>query len=218
MLKRTSLAILLAVAGCGDNSQSNFAPVLSEQAIDLTMPEDGTVTIDATAYDPEDQSIIYAASPPSHGTLTGHGPVYSYQPTQDFVGIDTLIVTVSDGDNHLMVPVKITITALDDRPVAEPQAISVYRFGSQDLTLTASDVDSDDLIYELVSPPSHGTLSGTPPALTYRPTLGYFGPDSFAFRASDTFLTSDAATVTITVLQSCNPDVASTACLAADPQ
>jgi hypothetical protein len=75
------------------------------------------------------------------------------------------------------------------------------------LTLTASDVDSaQPLTYAIVTGPSHGTLSGTLPSVTYTPYLNYFGADSFTFKANDKRLPwnpdgrdSIPATVSITV-------------------
>ncbi len=50
-----------------------------------------------------------------------------------------------------------------------------------------------------MTPPAHGTLTGTLPNVTYRPAANYNGPDSFKFRASDGSLVSNTATVSITV-------------------
>ena len=51
----------------------------------------------------------------------------------------------------------------------------------------------------MLSGPSHGTLSGTVPTLTYTPEANYSGPDSFTFVASDGSLASAPAVVSITV-------------------
>ena len=53
------------------------------------------------------------------------------------------------------------------------------------VVLTGSDVEQSPLTFSVFSNPSHGSLSGTPPNLTYTPALGYTGPDSFTFRAWD---------------------------------
>lgn len=200
MRKRTWLATLLAVAGCGDNRPSNFPPVLSQQEINITMSEDDTVTIDATAHDPEERKISYSASSPGHGTLAGGGPTYTYTPAANFVGSDELTITVEDDDNTLEVPVHITVVASDDAPVAEAQQVSVDRNSAKAITLVGTDVDSEDLLYEIMSEPQHGTLAGDPPDVVYTPDPGYFGADAFSFRVSDTFVASAAATVSLTVV------------------
>ena len=68
------------------------------------------------------------------------------------------------------------------------------------IALTASDLDNDPLTYSIVSNPSHGTLSGTAPNLTYTPGADYYGIDSFTFRAYDGTAYSNIATVSITLI------------------
>jgi formylglycine-generating enzyme required for sulfatase activity len=50
-----------------------------------------------------------------------------------------------------------------------------------------------------VSSPQHGTLTGTPPNVTYTPDADYLGQDSFTFIANDGEAESNPATVSITV-------------------
>jgi len=68
-----------------------------------------------------------------------------------------------------------------------------------DITLFATDPDNDPLTYSVDTAPAHGTLTGTPPNLTYAPAQGYSGPDSFTFKANDGHDDSNIATVSITV-------------------
>ncbi len=70
------------------------------------------------------------------------------------------------------------------------------------VTLTGSDPDGDTLEFFVVAGPSHGTLSGTAPNLTYTPVSGYSGSDSFTFKAFDGWNDSNIATVSITVVPS----------------
>jgi hypothetical protein len=60
-------------------------------------------------------------------------------------------------------------------------------------------VDGPVTNWVVVSNPSFGVLSGTPPNLTYRGNTNYYGPDSFTFQVNDGSLTSAVATVTITL-------------------
>src|SRR5437588_10259715 len=52
----------------------------------------------------------------------------------------------------------------------------------------------------MVAPATHGTLSGVEPNVTYTSAAGYFGPDSFTFKANDGTVDSAAATVSLTVV------------------
>ena len=57
-------------------------------------------------------------------------------------------------------------------------------------------MDSPTLTYSIVAGPSHGTVTGTAPTVTYTPALNYNGADSFTFKANDGSLDSNTATVT----------------------
>ena len=90
-------------------------------------------------------------------------------------------------------------------PTAVDDAYAVV--GGTTLTVAApgvltNDTDPDGPPLTAVSPvgPAHGTLTLHPTgAFEYTPDAGYTGPDSFTYRASDSFAQSAPATVTITV-------------------
>ena len=63
----------------------------------------------------------------------------------------------------------------------------------------SSDGDSDKLTYSIVNQPSHGTLTGTPPSVTYKPASGYTGSDSFTFKVSDGKADSNTATISLSI-------------------
>ena len=54
-----------------------------------------------------------------------------------------------------------------------------------EITLSAGDPEGDPLTFTIVTPPAHGTLSGTLPNLVYTPDPEFEGEDRFTFRASD---------------------------------
>lgn len=53
--------------------------------------------------------------------------------------------------------------------------------------------------FSVVNGPTGGVLSGTAPNLTYMPSSGFVGTDSFTFKANDGSLDSNIATVGISV-------------------
>lgn len=85
------------------------------------------------------------------------------------------------------------------RPVANSQSVTTQEDTSRAITLTATDAESNPLTYNVTGGPSHGTVSGTGNNVTYTPSPDYYGPDSFTFTASDKYLNSEAATVSINV-------------------
>jgi hypothetical protein len=106
--------------------------------------------------------------------------------TQSYRGISVLLNTCQPGKfNH--------------HPVARSQTLSVNEDADVAIMLSASDADQDALTFTVTSP-DHGTLTGTPPNVVYRPALHYLGPDSFTFKVNDGKADSAPATVSITVV------------------
>jgi len=88
---------------------------------------------------------------------------------------------------------------VNQAPTANAQSVSLSKNTSKVITLTGSDPEGSTLIYTVVTNPTHGTLSGIVPNLTYLPATDYTGADSFTFKVSDGSLDSTASTVSITV-------------------
>ncbi len=97
--------------------------------------------------------------------------------------------------------VSITVTAVNDAPVADDQSVTTAQDTAVGITLTGSDVDLDALTFSVVplSGPTNGTLTGAAPSLTYTPNANFNGSDSFTFTVTDGALQSAPATVSITV-------------------
>ena len=96
--------------------------------------------------------------------------------------------------------VSITVSAVNDAPVANPQSVLVLEDSPLAVTLSGSDLEGSPLTYSVVSAPAHGSLSGSAPNLTYTPAANYNGLDSFTFKVNDGAADSAPATVSITVL------------------
>src|SRR5207245_2366312 len=115
-------------------------------------------------------------------------------------GPDSFTFKANDGElDSNIATVSITVTAVNDAPVASNQAVVTDEDTAKAITLGATDVEGSPLTYAIVTAPAHGTLSGTAPNLTYTPAANYNGSDSFTFKANDGSLDSNVATVTITV-------------------
>jgi hypothetical protein len=95
--------------------------------------------------------------------------------------------------------VSIAVTPVNDAPVANPQSVSTAEDTPLDIVLTGSDADGDPITFTIVTSPTHGTLSGTAPDLSYTPAANYYGADSFTFLADDGQVNSAPAAVSIAV-------------------
>ncbi|HOW70717.1 MAG TPA: Ig-like domain-containing protein [Phycisphaerae bacterium] len=86
-------------------------------------------------------------------------------------------------------------------PIATDQPVTVPFNTATDFTLAAVDPDSPSpsLTYEIVSQPARGSISGTPPNLSYTPEPDFVGVEDFAFRVSDGASFSNTARVSLVV-------------------
>ena len=94
-------------------------------------------------------------------------------------------------------PIRINKTAPAITAGATRSDNTPYRAGAwtdQDVTVSFACADSPHaLTYAVVNQPGHGTLTGTPPAVTYTPAADFNGADSFTFRANDGQFNSNLA-------------------------
>ena len=120
-------------------------------------------------------------------------------------------LTISTSDSLLadtdVIP--ITVTAVNDAPVANSQTIATAVGTSVTIVLSATDVDLLDSLTYALDPAvalslrtQHGTVTAISGgnSLTYTPDAGYIGPDSFTFTAKDATLTSNLGVITINVV------------------
>ena len=134
---------------------------------------------------------------PAHGSVTiAADGSFSYVPTAEFTGTDTFDYTVEDPNGtSSTATVTIQIT-----PVATPDSYST----PADTPLIISDLTANDtpttMTVQSVTTPSHGTavLNGDG-TVTYTPTAGYVGPDSFSYTAITAGGKTATALVSMTV-------------------
>ncbi len=186
----------------------NDPPIADDQSV--TTPEDTPVAITLTGADVDGDPLTYSvATGPSNGTLSGTAPNLTYTPNADYNGPDSFTFVANDGTvDSNVATVSITVTPVNNEPVADDQSVTTDEDTSVAITLTASDADGDPLTYSVSAGPSNGTLSGTAPNLTYTPNADYNGSDSFTFVANDGTVDSNTATVSITVNAVNDPPIA----------
>ncbi len=120
-------------------------------------------------------------------------------PAPNQSGSATITVSVNDGNVTVEDTFVLTVSAVNDAPVADPQSVSIPWDSSVNIVLTGSDVEGSPLTFDIVDDPQHGSLSGSGATQQYTPTAGYSGTDSFTFTAYDGALYSVLATVSINV-------------------
>ena len=167
-----------------------------------TVAEDASVTVDVKANDTHAlPASVSIDTQPAHGTATVSAGKVVYAPTANYNGSDSFKYKLTDTVGHsATASVSVTVTAVNDAPVAGPKSSTTNEDASLISSVSATDVDNDPLTFSKVSDPAHGTVTvnanGT---FTYTPAANYNGSDSFTFKASDATAHSNTATVSITV-------------------
>jgi hypothetical protein len=147
---------------------------------------------------------------PSRGVLSGAAPTLTYTPSAGLTGDDSFTYSVSDGvSSSAPATVLIHVTPVNHPPSANELTVEVNAGSSVDFSLAGADVDGEPLTFAVASQPGHGTLAGTPPALTYFPAAGFSGTDTFTYVVSEGNTVSAPATVTIHVAAENHAPVAS---------
>ncbi|MEA4931871.1 MAG: Ig-like domain-containing protein, partial [Anaerolineaceae bacterium] len=184
---------------------NNVAPVAVDDA--YTVAEDGVLTVEArgvltndTDFDPTILTAV-KVSDPANGTLTLNADgSFTYTPAANYHGTDTFTYKANDGTlDSKTATVTITVTPVNDAPVAQDQSVTTAEDTAKAITLVATDADGDTLTYAIVAQPAQGSVTLVGNVATYTPAANYNGPDSFTFKANDGTLDSNTATVTITV-------------------
>jgi hypothetical protein len=198
------------------------APVASD--LDLTTYENQAITgVLPAVVTPDSDALEFAlTSPPAHGSLTlddAATGAFTYTPDAGYSGADGFQFEATDTDTGLVsntAAVSLTVKATPPpnpvAPVANDLALTTYEnepiSGQLPAVVTPP---ADTLSFAVGATPAHGTVDITNTAtgaFTYTPDRDYHGSDSFTFKATDTVtgLTSDTATVSLTVNKTSPPD------------
>jgi polygalacturonase len=159
---------------------------------------------------------LNAGETPATNFTTASGTGFSVLPTAAVDGIYTsdylvqvTFTPAAPGDTSADVFVttstgrllKFTVNGkgVDPAPTAQSQTVNMNTNDvDQPITLTGTDQFGASLIFTVVTQPTHGTLSGTAPDLTYTPARGYYGTDGFTFKVNNGS-DSNVASVTLNV-------------------
>jgi hypothetical protein len=178
----------------------NDRPVFNDGS--FITDEDVSTTFDLSSLtsDVENDSLTYTIiTGPSKGSASIEGSILTFVPTENLNGSDSIEVSVSDGELSSTSTISITINPINDAPVFNDGSFTTNEDteATYDLSVLASDVDSNSLNYSIVTGPSKGSASIEGSILTYNPELNYSGSDSIEVSVSDGILSS---TSTISII------------------
>jgi uncharacterized delta-60 repeat protein len=174
----------------------------ADQDTPLTVPAPGVLANDSDADG--DPLTAALATGPAHGTLAlDPDGSFAYTPTAGFAGQDSFTYKASDGlaasdAATVMITVNHTPSASNDGYGTDEDA--PLTAPAPGVLANDTDADGDPLSAALVAGPAHGTLTlHADGSFAYTPAADFNGNDTFAYKASDGRVDSNAATVTITV-------------------
>src|SRR5919112_1126981 len=197
----------ISVDAVNDTPISHANTTMANEDTKLVFPSSDLVGNDDEGADNESSQTLTVTEvyDGAHGTVSiGNGGNITFTPETNFSGDATFAYLLCDNGSPSECSVQranvdVTVSPVNDAPVADDQSVTTDEDTAGEVTLSASDVEGDALSYSIVRAPKHGTLSGTGANLTYTPAGDNIGPDSFTFEASDGTTGSDPATVSIAV-------------------
>jgi VCBS repeat-containing protein len=181
-------------------THTNRPPVAN--AATLTTAEDTTATIKLTGSDPDNDAVTFSlVTLPAHGTATLSGSTVTYKPAANYNGADSFTFRTRDASLYsAAATVSITVTPVNDAPVASNGSFTTRSTTPYSGQLTATDVDKNPLTYSIVTMPQKGqiTLDSATGKFTYTASVGKGATDTFKFRVFDGSVYSNTATMTVT--------------------
>ena len=177
------------------------------------LPGSGTA-LALSCTDKANATVTYAiASHPAHGALSAFDPTtgrVTYTPAAGYDGPDSFSFT-GMSVNGTSQPATFSIE-IGPAPTCASETLSTAAAAALALTLSCSgNAGAAAVSYRVVTNPSHGSLSApsSAGALTYAPSAGFAGSDSFTYEGVSSAGTASAPqTVTIYVADALPPPVA----------
>ena len=198
----------------------NDAPVAVANT--LTVDEDSSISntdVIANDTDVEDDTLtLTAVSTDGTGTVAvnSDGLSVDYTPAADFNGTETITYTVSDGTDTSEGTFTITVTAVNDAPVAVANTLTVDEDSSisnTDVIANDTDVEDDTLTLTAVSTDGTGTVAVNSDGLSvdYTPAANFNGTETITYTVSDGALSANGTfTITVTAVNDAPVAVANT--------
>ncbi|HFI9372849.1 TPA: tandem-95 repeat protein [Vibrio parahaemolyticus] len=171
----------------------------------ITTEEDTAVTIDVLVNDSDVEgdvlSIQSASVPSEQGSVDIVDGKLVFTPAENFNGEATITYIVTDGDLTDEAKVTVTVTPVNDSPVAVDDTTSIQEDTAVtiDILPNDTDVDGDKLSIESASvPKEQGTVEVVDGKLVFTPAENFNGDAEITYTVTDGELT-DEAKVTVTV-------------------
>jgi hypothetical protein len=176
----------------------NSSPVLTSTTLTTAEDTQGKLLL-ATDADNDKLSYIVLTDE-VNGTAIIRNDSLVYTPNANFYSNDSLHVTVSDGLLSNTAWVHITVTSINDAPVARDTVMTSFTATATTISLPVTDLDGTISKIYIDEYPVKGTVTVSGAILTYTSNASFTGNDTITWFAKDNEgLNSNTATLIITV-------------------
>ncbi|WP_324738139.1 Ig-like domain-containing protein [Pseudoalteromonas sp. CuT4-3] len=178
----------------------NDAPIANPDS--ATILEDAVTTninVLSNDTDPENDSLTISDASTNTGSVLVAGSNLAYTPEADFNGQAVINYTLSDGTDTASGVLNITVTPVNDSPVANPDTATINEDSSTTVNVVANDTDTegDSLTITTVSADS-GSATIVANQIQYTPQADYNGTAVVTYTVSDGEAAT-SATLNITI-------------------
>ncbi|WP_164521812.1 putative Ig domain-containing protein [Sphingomonas sp. ABOLE] len=197
--------------GIVDNFDFTVSPASAPTvgAVNATVAYNSSANAIPLALSGSPATSVSVASPPAHGTAAASGTTISYTPTAGYHGADSFTYTATNSAGTSgAATVTITVSPPTAPTAANRSGVAIpYNSGGTAIDLAAS-ISGVHTSIAVAAAPAHGTTSVAGDVVTYTPTAGYTGADSFTYTATGPGGTSAPGTVDLIVAVPAAPTVA----------
>ena len=146
------------------------------------------ITLEAEEYDGDTISFNIKDNP-ANGAVTLSGDKATYTPNENYFGSDSFTFEAVDTTAKTILntaTASITINPINDAPAVEDmQEVEGVEDTELTITLTGTDIDGDNLSFEVDTAPTQGTITENGTTFTYTPNQDFYGADSLTYKAYD---------------------------------
>ena len=157
--------------------------------VSVIIDEDTSVILTLKAEEVDGDNIAFnIQNDPTNGSVTISGEKATYTPNENYYGSDSFTFEAVDISAKKILntaTATITINPINDAPVVDHTSAQGWNNANLTLTLAASDVEGDNVSFEIVDNPTNISASIDGSTLTINKSSSFWGADSLTYYAYD---------------------------------
>ena len=209
-----SAPVLLRVTDDDGSSSQSSATITITNAPPIARADEATVVqslliiIDALENDGDpggDPLVLKQVDEPNNGTAEIDGAAVAYRADAEFEGVDSFDYVVDDGDGGQAtgtITVRVTLPPEEQSPLPVNDVVTTTQESSIIIPVLDNDVEPTASAMEVlnVGLPRNGTAATDNQTITYMPTTGFIGTDTFIYTVINEYGREAVAVVMVTVI------------------